>query len=82
MLGRLCLSLSPFIQLVGPYIADFNEMHVLNPRWPLHARFHNGQTMSVGVCLALATLYYTYRPVAKDAAADPILTAKLYGSMY
>jgi hypothetical protein len=83
MLGRICLSLSALAQLLGPFIADFNETHVLNPRWPPHARFHNGQTMSMGVCLALATLYYTHRPVAEAAAAaDSILTATIFGSVY
>lgn len=82
MLGRICLSLSAVSQLLGPFIADFNKTHVLNPRWPPHARFHNGQTMSMGLCLALATLYYTYRPVAEDAAADSILTATVFGSLY
>lgn len=82
MLGRICFSISAIIQLLGPFYADFNETHVLNPRWPPHARFHNGQTMSMGVCLALGTLYYTYRPVARDAAADSILTAAIFGSLY
>jgi hypothetical protein len=83
MLGRICLSLSALCQLLGPFIADFNETHVLNPRWPPHARFHNGQTMSMGVCLALGTLYYTHRPVADAAAAaDSILTATIFGSVY
>lgn len=82
MLGRICLSLSALVQMFGPFLADFNETHVLNPRWPPHARFHNGQTMSMGVCLALATLYYTNRQVAKDSAADSILTATIFGSVY
>lgn len=30
-------------------------------RWPPHAKFHNGQTMSMGVVLSVATLYYTWR---------------------
>ncbi|KAF4631638.1 hypothetical protein G7Y89_g6501 [Cudoniella acicularis] len=60
MIGRLGLTLSAAASMLGPYIADFNETHVLNPRWPPHARFHNGQTMSMGLCLGLATLYYTW----------------------
>lgn len=82
MLGRICLTLSALAQLLGPFIADFNETHVLNPRWPPHARFHNGQTMSMGVCLALATLYYTHRPVVGAEATDSILTATIFGSLY
>jgi hypothetical protein len=61
MLGRLLLSISAVGQILGPFIADFNHTHVLNPRWPGHAKFHNGQTMSMGLGLGLCTLYYTYR---------------------
>ena len=34
MLGRTLLTLSGLAQALGPFIADFNETHVLNPRWP------------------------------------------------
>lgn len=83
MFGRIFLTLSALSQAFGPFIADFNETHVLNPRWPPHARFHNGQTMSMGVALALATLYYTYRSVpTKAAAVDSLNAAALFGSLY
>ncbi len=83
MLGRALLTLSALAQVLGPFIADFNETHVLNPRWPPHARFHNGQTMSMGLCLGLATLYYIYRPVSsKLLAADSLFTAAIVGSLY
>jgi hypothetical protein len=45
---------------IGPYLADYNETHVFNPNWTPHAKFHNGQTMSMGACLGLATLWYTW----------------------
>jgi hypothetical protein len=61
MAGRILLTISAVGQIFGPFIADFNHTHVLNPRWPGHAKFHNGQTMSMGLCLGLCTLYYTYR---------------------
>lgn len=71
----------------GPFIADFNHTHVLNPRWPPHARFHNGQTMSMGVCLGLSTIYYAFRPLFFSAdealiASDSIMTAMIFGSLY
>jgi hypothetical protein len=83
MLGKALLSLSATIQLLGPFIADFNETHVLNPRWPPHARFHNGQTMSMGLALGLCTLYYALRPCPnKEKAKDSLVTAALFGSLY
>ena len=36
------------------------RQHLFNPRWPPHAKFHNGQTMLMGICsgsLALAILF-------------------------
>ncbi|KAH6681432.1 hypothetical protein B0J14DRAFT_576377 [Halenospora varia] len=48
MLGRILLALSATAQIITPYLADFNHTHVYNPLWPPHARFHNGQTMSMG----------------------------------
>ncbi|PQE29771.1 short-chain dehydrogenase protein [Rutstroemia sp. NJR-2017a WRK4] len=83
MLGKLLLTLSAAGQAFGSFLADFNETHVYNPRWPPHAKFHNGQTMSMGIGLGLATLYYTYRRTASKAAADDSLfTAAIVGSLY
>lgn len=55
--GRVLLSLACIFVICGPYLADWNETHVKNPRWPPHARFHNGQTMSFGPALGLPALY-------------------------
>ncbi|KAG4030073.1 hypothetical protein MFRU_013g00970 [Monilinia fructicola] len=61
MLGRILLTLSALSQGITPFIADWNHTHVYNPRWPPHAKFHNGQTLSMGAGLCLITLYYTWR---------------------
>ncbi|MFE1174396.1 DUF6640 family protein [Streptomyces sp. NPDC058773] len=59
--GKVMLSLVAVFTGVSPYVADWNATHVLNPLWPAHARFHNGQTMAMGTLLALATLYFVWR---------------------
>jgi hypothetical protein len=83
MLGKALLSLSALNQIFGPFIADFNHTHVKNPRWPPHAKFHNGQTMSMGLLLGLATLYYTYRSRPSGLAKkDDYFTAAIFGSLY
>jgi hypothetical protein len=84
MLGKALLALTATTQLLGPFLADFNNTHVLNPRWPPHARFHNGQTMSMGLALGLSTLYYTFRPINNDRekAKDSLITAAVFGSLY
>jgi hypothetical protein len=52
----LCL---PAVSLgVGAFVADFSESHIYNPNWPPHARFHNGQTMSMAAVLGISTLWY------------------------
>lgn len=89
--GRLLLTLSAIGHILGAPIADFNETHVLNPNWPPHARFHNGQTMSLSVSLGLLILYYTWRsprtssssvPASPRAKEDDMLTAAVVGSLY
>ncbi|AJT43171.1 hypothetical protein UM93_14800 [Psychromicrobium lacuslunae] len=42
--------------MVSPYLADFNHSHVFNPKWTPHAKFHNGQTMSMGAALGASAL--------------------------
>ncbi|KAG4444310.1 hypothetical protein IFR05_000184 [Cadophora sp. M221] len=85
MLGKALLTISAAGSILGPFIADFNETHVLNPRWPPHAKFHNGQTMSMGLGLGLATLFYTWRSMSSNSvemARDSLFTAAVFGSIY
>lgn len=82
-LGKVLISFVAAETAAGPYLADWNATHIHNPTWPPHAKFHNGQTMSLGLGLALATIWQLWRPHdtprdagrALDAAS---LTASLY----
>jgi hypothetical protein len=65
---------------VGVFVADFNKTHIYNDAWMPHAKFHTGQTMSMGLALGLATLHGLWaRPrdsrIALDAAA---VTGSIY----
>lgn len=86
--GRCLLSLVAIATSASPYIADYNETHVFNPNWPPHARFHNGQTMSMGALLGLTTLYFTWRPVFSSihytpaAIRDSVFSAAWIGTLY
>ena len=81
--GRALLTLSAIAQTSGAYIADWNETHVLNPNWPPHARFHNGQTMSMSAGLGLCSLYYTWRAYPTvQSSRQGVVTAMLFGSLY
>src|SRR6201992_403131 len=78
--GRMCLTLVSLNTILGPYFADWNETHVKNPKWPPHARFHNGQTMSMGLLLGLLTQYFLWRPTQHPL--DSRLSAALVSSIY
>ena len=44
----------------GEYLVDAvipltAKQHLFNPRWPPHAKFHNCQTMVMGIFLGLIT---------------------------
>jgi hypothetical protein len=66
----------------GCYIADWNETHIYNPRWPPHAKFHNGQTMSMGFLLGAATMYYLWRPVRAESAKDNLQIVTIFANLY
>ncbi len=60
-LGRVLICAIAVETTVGPYLADWNATHIYNPTWPPHAKFHNAQTMSLGVGLGLATFWQLWR---------------------
>lgn len=46
---------------IGGFLADFAiwetaRQHMKNPGWPAHAKFHNGQTIWMGIGLGILTL--------------------------
>jgi hypothetical protein len=59
--ARCLFSINAIGFAVGGFIADWNDSHVFNPRWPPHAKFHDGQTLSFGILLAVATLFFAWR---------------------
>ncbi|KAK2012051.1 hypothetical protein LZ32DRAFT_605929 [Colletotrichum eremochloae] len=83
MLGRIFLTLDGVMLLFGAYLADWNETHIYNPRWPPHAKFHNAQTMTLSLILGVATLFFTWRSNASaQMAKDSLRTAGFLGSIY
>lgn len=40
---------------------DYSPTHIHNPLWPPHAKFHNGQTMSLSTLLSVTSLYLLFR---------------------
>jgi len=44
--------------VVGAHIADYSRSHLLDPRWPPHAKFHDGQTLMFSIFLAALTIFF------------------------
>ena len=63
------------LTIVTPLLADWNETHIYNPRWPPHARFHNAHTMLLGVLLGGASVWLAWRPGVLQLA---ILAGAIY----
>lgn len=66
---------------VGGFVADWNDSHVFNPRWPPHAKFHDGQTLAFGVLLAVATLFFAWRR-SGDRRTNVLAAAITGGVLY
>lgn len=54
--GKALLTLTATWSAIGSYVFDWNDTHIHNPEWTPHAKFHNAQTMSMGVFLGLPAL--------------------------
>ncbi|MFS8199717.1 DUF6640 family protein [Streptomyces sp. CWNU-52B] len=81
--GRLLISAVAITTAVGPFAADWNETHIHNPDWPPHAKFHNAQTMSLGLSLAATSLYHLWkRPTAGSPTREGLDTAAVCASLY
>jgi len=82
--ARILLSFPAVFTGLGAFAADFSASHVYNPNWPPHARFHNGQTMSMAIGLCLPTLWFTWTSsqLKPGARKQALLAAWIFGSLY
>ena len=80
IIGPCLLSLVAAVTIFGSFLADWNTTHIYNPNWPPHAKFHNGQTMAVGVLLGLAALFFTWR--RRGDARTNLIAAALFDAFY
>jgi hypothetical protein len=79
-IGLGLLTLVALFTAISPYLADWNVTHIYNPRWPPHAKFHNGQTMAMAVLLGLSTLVFAWRK-AGDRRTN-VLAALGFAGLY
>ncbi|GAA2408032.1 DUF6640 family protein [Nonomuraea africana] len=79
--GKIVLTATALFTAISPFVADWNETHIHNPNWPPHAKFHNGQTMSMGAALGLSTLaalWWRRRELSHDRLLAATTAASLY----
>lgn len=76
--GRWLLTSQAVIIGLGGFLADWNDSHLLNPRWPPHARFHDAQCITLG--LALLSLCFLWRRSAdaRQALSFAVLLQVLF----
>jgi hypothetical protein len=46
---------------IAAHRADMNQTHIYNPRWPPHAKFHDGQTLSLSLLLDGLTTFLAWK---------------------
>jgi len=64
LISRILFTLSAIGLTVGAHVADLSPSHLFNDRWPPHAKFHTGQTLSMSVLLSLLTIFFAWRKTA------------------
>jgi hypothetical protein len=79
MTGRVMLTIIALFTIIAPFLADWNPTHIYNELWPPHAKFHNAQTMSMGVLLGLAALFFLW---SKRGAAQDYWPSIVFVSLY
>ena len=74
------VTLVGLMTMFGSFVADWNATHIFNPRWMPHAKYHNAQTMSLGVVLGACALYFLWR--RKGAQSFQFRVALVFASLY
>jgi hypothetical protein len=61
LISRMLFTFSAIGLIVGAHVADLSPSHMFNDRWPPHAKFHTGQTLSMSLLLSLLTILFAWR---------------------
>ena len=51
LISRVLFTVSAIGLSLGAHLADISPSHIFNQRWPPHAKFHTGQTLSMSLLL-------------------------------
>jgi len=80
LMSRLLFTLSAVGLTVGAHRADLSKSHLFNDRWPPHAKFHTGQTLSMSALLSLLTIFFAWRKTSDQREA--VLATAGFASAY
>ena len=69
LISRILFTLSAIGLTAGAHAADLSPSHLYNDRWPPHAKFHTGQTLSMSVLLSLLTIFFAWRKTSDQREA-------------
>ena len=61
LISRILFTLSAIGLTVGAHVADLSPSQMFNDRWPPHAKFHTGQTLSMSLLLSFLTIGFAWR---------------------
>jgi len=67
--GIMRMPLISRILLTVSAVADLSPSHMFNDRWPPHAKFHTGQTLSMSLLLSLLTICFAWRKTSDQREA-------------
>jgi hypothetical protein len=68
-ISRLLFTFAAIGLSVGAHVADMSPSHIFDDRWPPHAKFHAGQTLSMSIFLSLLTIFFAWRKTSDKRLA-------------
>ena len=80
IVSRILFCFVSIYLVVGAHIADYSRSHLLDPRWPPHAKFHDGQTLMFSIFLASLTIFFGVRKT-RDKRTSLIATTS-FAALY
>jgi hypothetical protein len=83
VIAKILVSFVAVVTVIGGAVADMGfaaNMHMSNPHWPPHAKFHNGQTIWLGIFLGLLALWLLWYP--GDAGQVQFQVGVLVAALY
>ena len=80
MASRLLYTLVALLMPLGARPTDHSRTHLFNPRWPPHAKFHTGQTLTMSLLLGAMTLIFAWRKTT--ARLSDVIAASAFAALY